>query len=224
MLAISTLLAFSLAALTPDTPADLPEFSEEIFVVGDGPLVVPVSPGDAVKVTFGVGELDIRAADAHEVRAEVELSCRRVETKRCANYRKRLKVEPIVTETGLEIRMSGLRRQVLRRLEVTGRVRVPRDSPLAVKIGIGDADIEAGDADVAVRMGIGDLRISKPRDSARSVAVKTGIGDASVRIPGEGIHTRRMRLIGARANWSGEGEGDVAARLRIGDAKVVLVD
>ncbi len=223
MLTFATALALSLFVVA-DSPTDLPEFSDEIFVVGDGPLVVPVTPGDSVHVTFGVGELEIRAADAHEVRAEVELSCRRVATERCAKYRKRLKVEPVVTETGLEIRMTGLRRQILRRLEVTGRVRVPKDSPLAVKIGIGAADIQAGEADVAVQMRIGDLRISKPRDSVRSVAVRTGIGDASVRVAGESTHTQRMRLIGARASWAGEGADDVAARLRIGDARVILVD
>ena len=219
-----TLLALGLIVATPDSPADLPEFSDEIFVVGEGPLVVPVSPGDEVRVDFGVGSLDIRASDAHEVRAEIEVSCRRVKTERCQNYRKRIKVEPVETERGIEIRMTGLRRQILRRLEVTGRVRVPKDSPLAVKIGIGAARIEAGDADVAVRMGIGDLRITKPQETVRSVAVRTGIGDASVRASGEPTRTRRKRLIGAQASWSGDGAAAVAARLRIGDARVVLVD
>jgi hypothetical protein len=204
-----------------DTPrADLPIYSEEIEVFGERPVVAPVSLGEPVRIVFGVGELEIEAAETSEMRAELVLECRKVRADECGRYKRKLRVEPVRTADGLEVRMSGLSMRILKRVNVTGRVLVPRWSPLDVQIGIGDVDIAAGEKDVSVRMGIGDLTVRVPEEHTGAVSLRTRIGDAGIVFPGRRMDGKRKMLIGARARWQGDGDARVDVRLRIGDARV----
>jgi hypothetical protein len=217
-------LAVSPAAAAGDAPdRDLATYSEEIHVFGEAPFVAPVSPGEPVRIVFGVGELQIEAADIDEVRAELALGCREATEDRCRRYRRRLRIEPVRTADGLEVRMAGLSMRTLRRLQVTGTVRVPRGSPLDVKIGIGDVDIRAGGEDLSVRMGIGDLTVSVPEEQVGAVSMRTRIGDAGIVFGGRHVPGRRRMLIGAKVRWAeGGGDARIDVGLRIGDARVRL--
>ncbi len=216
---------FFAADLSADVDPDMPIHGEEIFVVGNEPFIAPVAQGQPVRVFFGVGELDVRAEPISEVRAEIRVTCPPRREKRCGTVRKKLRVEPKETPEGLEVHISGVRRSILKRLDIEGRVTVPEDSPLFVKAGIGDVDVHAGHRGVEVRMSIGDLNVRAPKESVKSVQVKTRIGDAGLRVGGRHKAGGRRALIGAGLAWKGgEGTEPVRARLRIGDAQVVLVD
>ncbi|REJ86045.1 MAG: hypothetical protein DWQ36_14945 [Acidobacteria bacterium] len=227
--------AFALATLfvMPDTldagePPDqrLASYSEEIFVVGEGPAIAAVEPGEPVRLRFGAGELQVLAGDSPELRAEIEVRCPPARRALCGEAKRKLRVEPRRTTDGLELRMAGMRRQLLSRLQVSGTVVVPRDSPLDVKIGAGDVDIEAGDRDLTVRMMAGDLRIEGSRDQVALANARARFGDAAVHVDGR-VHSRRKALVGARGQWSqedGKGAQSIQARLRFGDARIVLED
>ena len=218
------LLSLPALPVLGDTPPDrMPQFAEEIYVLGEEPFIEPVELGQPVSIVFGVGELQIEVSDVSEVRAVIELKCRKLSTQRCAGFRKRLRVEPRRTEDGLEVRMVGLSRRRLGRLGVRGRIPVPRWSPMRVRVGIGDVDIHTGNKDLSVRMGIGDLTIHAPKSEIGSVVMKTRIGDASVRQSGKRTEGKRRMLIGARIHWlEGAGSSHIAVGLRIGDARVIL--
>ena len=224
---MSALLPFLLLlqVLSADVDEKMPAHSEEIFVVGERPFIAPVAPGQPVRIVFGVGELDVRAEPVSEVRAEVRVRCPKSREARCGKVRKRLRVTPKETPEGLEVRISGVNRYTLRRLDISGHIVVPEDSPLAVKAGIGDVDVATGDLGVTVRMGIGDLTVRAPEETVGSVRVRTRIGDASIRSGSSGYNPgKRKALIGAGLRWSGgEGSEQVDVRLRIGDARVILV-
>ncbi|HVS12913.1 MAG TPA: hypothetical protein VMV46_03235 [Thermoanaerobaculia bacterium] len=230
-----TLLACSLplgAVLVGAAPApadgdapdrDLPVYSELIQVFGEAPFVAPVDLGEPVRIVFGIGELEIEAAEIGEVRAELVLDCREVPEDRCHRYKRRLRIEPVRTADGLEVRMAGLSMRTLRRLQVTGSVRVPRGSPLEVKIGIGDVDIRSGEKDLSVRMGIGDLTVRVPEERVGSVSMRTRIGDAGIELGGRHRPGKRRMLIGAKVRWDeGSGDARIDVGLRIGDARVRL--
>jgi len=207
-----------------DVPVDeMPTQEEVLFVVGEGPVIAPVEPGQAVSVIFGVGELDVEAQPVREVRAVVEVRCRPRREARCDKAKKRLRVEPRQTAEGLEVRLTGMNKYLLRRLEIDAKIIVPYDSPLDVRAGIGDVEIRGGSERLTVRMGIGDLRVRAPEKDVKSVRVRTRIGDAGLR-NGEGHRAgSRRTLIGAGLRWSGgDGTEPIDVWLRIGDAQVIL--
>lgn len=220
-LAVMALLGLGSTA-ADDVINQMPAYSEEIFVVGTKPIIEPVARGETVFLIFSVGELAIEASDTAELRAELVANCRKLTPERCARARKTLQIEPRRTENGLEIRMVGVRKRLLRRMSIEGRVSLPSDSPLVARIGVGDVDIQAGIEDLSVSMGIGDLTVHVPESAVGSVSVRTGIGDASIRANRK-VESKRRKLVGARASLSaGEGTADVTVGLKIGDAKVIL--
>ncbi|MDX1644795.1 MAG: hypothetical protein R3244_10605 [Thermoanaerobaculia bacterium] len=222
-LVLFALLALPLAGGAAERPT-LPEFGEEIYVLADEPFVVPIESGLPVRIRFGVGEIDISASPADEVRADLEVRCRRTLSEAlCEKYRRRLRLEPRERGDRIEVRWVGLSRWKLRKLRLEGTVYVPVSSPLEVRIGVGDIDIHTAGQDLAVQMGIGDLSVFAPERSVGEVEIATRIGDASL---SDGRSTReggRRLLLGSRLRWSdGSGDGRVTVALKIGDAKVTL--
>lgn len=163
-----------------------------------------VAQGESVTIRFGIGELDIVAADVTEVHAELEVGCKNLSEDLCAKYSERLRIEAERGAEGIDVVLRGLSKWKLRKLELEGRVTVPRDSPLIAEIGIGD------------------LTVRVPERTVGSVAVATRIGDSS--LSGAEHHSGgRRRLLGARLSWAqGSGHARVDVGSRIGDAKVVL--
>lgn len=210
-----------IAAATERT-GELPRFHDEIHVLGELPLIQPVERGQSVRIAFGIGELEIEATDDAEIRTDLRVDCKELDAERCRRYAERLRLEPRVVDDTVEVRLVGLRRSQRRKLGLEGRITVPRWAPLAVRVGIGDVEISAGDEDLAVSMGIGDLTIRVPRETVATVAMATRIGDASLR-GAVYVEGRRRMLIGAKLRWQdGEGSAAIDVGLRIGDAQVFL--
>ena len=164
----------------------------------------------------------IRAADVKEVRAELDIDCRKLSQSRCDSYQERLRLQAKRTDAGVAISLSGLSFWKLGKLGVEGVLTVPRWSPLVAHIGIGEVEIDGGGEDLQVHMGIGDLTVRLPQDKVGSVSILTKIVDASI----HGVVDRegsRRKLLGAQAVWTaGTGDAQVLVGLKIGDATVFL--
>ena len=210
-------------AQATEEPKPLPRFYDQIEVLDDLALVQPVAAGQSVRIAFGVGELEIEANDAAEIRTDLRVDCKELDDERCAKYAKRLKLEPSVKNGVVEVKLSGLRRSRLRKLSLEGRITVPRWAPLTVRMGVGEVTIRAGDKDLAVDMGIGVLAVRAPKDAVGHVAMGTRIGDVSLRGGGTRAEARRRMLVGATLEWAeGEGDASIDVGLRIGEVEVVL--
>lgn len=220
-------VAVALLLLVPPLTAGedtLPRFGEEIFVFADAPFVTPVEEGQPVTIRFGVGEMEIEAGEASEVRADLVVRCdQRLDQALCEKYRSRLRLEPRRRGDGVEVRLVGLPRWKLRKLHLEGSIGVPRSSPLTVRFGIGDVDIRTAGQDLSVKMGIGDLTVHAPEAAVGGVEIATRIGDASLTEAGSTREGGRRMLLGSRLRWDGgKGPARVSVALRIGDAKVLL--
>lgn len=218
------LLCAPFASVGADGQADVPRFGEEIYVIGEIPFLEPVEPGLPVSVRFGIGELEIVSTESNQIRADLDVRCRdNLSEALCEKYRSRLRLEPRRSDDRFEVRLVGLPKWKMRKLELDGRVEVPKWSPLSVRVGVGTVDITSDAEDLSVAMGIGDLTVRVPQQNVGSVSIGTRIGDASLwRTDGRHAGKRRM-LIGARVEWSGgTGNAIIDVGLRIGDAKVVL--
>lgn len=216
-------LAFAApSAVLADSSPALPLFADSIQVIDELPFIVPVAAGRSVRVRFAVGELEIVADSASEIRTELRVRCRRLSEALCAKYRRRLRLEGSDRDGVVEVRLVGLPKWKLRKLELDGRVTVPRWAPLEVKVGVGDVEIYAGDRDLAVKMGIGELTVHVAEEKVASVRAATRIGDASLSGALSRAGRRRM-LVGASIDWhEGRGQIHIALGLNIGDASVVL--
>lgn len=199
-------------------------FGEEILVLADAPLVVPVEPGQAVEIRFGVGEIDITASAAPEIRTELEVRCGdRLSAALCDKYRDRLRLESRRRRDRVEVRLVGLPRWKLRKLHLEGSITVPASSPLGVRIGVGDVEIRTAGQDLAVAMGIGDLTVHAPERQVGGVEIATRIGDATLTDGRSRREGKRRLLLGSRLRWhDGLGAGEITLALKIGDAAVVL--
>jgi len=221
---IPLLTPIAASAAANEMQADVPRFGEEIYVIGEIPFIEPVEPGQPVTVRFGIGQLEIVSTESNQIRADLDVRCRETLSEAlCTKYRDRLRLEPRRGKQGVEVRLVGLSKWKLRKLELEGRVEIPKGSPLTVRVGIGEVDIRSDSEDLSVTMGIGDLTVRVPQENVGSVNVGTRIGDASL-WRHEGIVTgKRRMLIGARVHWlEGAGTATIEVGLRIGDAKVVL--
>ena len=220
---VALLCLMSTAGLQAAEPTQ-PAFRDVITVTGEAPLLVPVDFGQAVLVTFSVGELEIAAADVGQVSTRLRVRCRRLSIERCESYRNDLQLVAETTGEQVSIRLAGLSLRRMRKLEVEGRIVVPRWAPLEVRMGIGDLNIDvSGEADLDVGMRIGDLKIHVPEKQVSSVNLSVGIGDAGIRGKDVDAPTVRHKLLGARAQWdAGDGDAHITAHLKIGDVGVAL--
>jgi hypothetical protein len=221
------LLVLLLSSIGPPAlaqSADMPRFGEEIYVIGEIPFLEPVAPGQPVTIRFGIGELEIETVESDQIRADLEVSCGdKLSEAQCEKYRSRLRLEPLRGDDGVEVRLVGLPKWKMRRLQLEGKVTVPQWSPLTVRMGIGEVDIRSAAESLDVAMGIGDLTVRVPHEIVGNVRVGTRIGDASIREPDGYTAGKRRMLVGARLEWAeGSGTAQVSVGLRIGDARVVL--
>lgn len=224
LLVLAALLCLMLPAGLYAGDSTQPTFYDAIAVTGEAPLLIPVEFGQAVLVDFHIGELEISAADTSQMRTELVVRCKDLSTERCDSYRKRLQLVAESADDRVAVRLTGLSARKMRKLDVDGRVVVPRWASLEVHMGIGDLDIEAsGDNDLLVSMRIGELTIHVPKEQVSSVELGAGIGNAWVRGEGVRIDGERRKLLGARALWeSGTGEARIVAHLGIGEVGVVM--
>lgn len=221
---LAALLCLNLPTGLLASDSSQPTFHDAITVTGETPLLVPVDFGQAVLVNFSIGELHISSADTSQVRTELTVRCRDLSTERCDSYRERLQLVAETKGDQVAVRLAGLSVRKMRKLEVDGRIVVPRWAPLEVRMGIGELNIDvSGEANLDVGMRIGDLKIHVAEQQVSTVDLSVGIGDAGIRGQGVDVETKRRRLLGARARWeSGTGDAHIAAHLGIGDVGVVL--
>lgn len=220
----ATVLCLMLPAGLSASDSTQTTFHDAITVTGEMPLVIPMVSGQAVVVDFSIGELEISAADSSQVRTELTVRCKNLSAEQCASYRGRLQLVAETTDDNVSVRITGLSARKMRKLEVEGRIIVPRWAPLEVRMGIGELNIEtSGEKDLRVDMRIGELIIHVPKEQVSSVELGVGIGDAWVEGEGVDIEGKRRKLLGARARWEPHnGEARIAAHLGIGDLGVVL--
>jgi hypothetical protein len=229
MRAVTRILLLCLLALPALAVADTAEeaevlFSDSIVVVGDPVYLIPVPPDKAFEVSFKVGELDIEARPVSDAKLEVYAGCKKVSRETCEKKVGRLRLKTREFDDRIRVELTGLSRREMEKLDVEATVVVPERSPLIVRMGIGDLEIEAGPEDLIVGMSIGDLTVSAPVGEFGSVGVSTRIGDASLRTADDPtLEGKRRMLLGAKVRWDdGEGDSSIQVKLGIGDAKVRL--
>ncbi len=207
---------FSCLSLLLVAPLSAHEVTREF---ASDPVVVVDEP---VKVEFKAGELRIVGTDQDQLEAHLTATCRKGKP-RCVRKLEELRVVARASEGGVELVFEGLNKRRAKRIDFEAVVRVPRMSPVDIKMGVGELEVEDLRQDLAVDMWIGDLSVRMAQADVHSVLLDAGIGDAEIHAFGSDGRQRRPLLVGKEVSWTdGSGSARLDIDLQIGDILVEL--
>jgi len=180
-------------------------------------------PTDAMKLVdldFSVGKVNVEAWDGRTVQLDVQLQCQS-DTSSCRAAAQRVRVVFSTDDAKLHIATRDWPKLGGHGLEAEIRVRMPRDLPLKVNLGVGDLEIEGLERDVKADLGVGQLTINLPESAVATVRADTGVGEASLRAGGQ--HYDSAGLISRELHWTkGTGTAKVSADCGVGEIDVRL--
>jgi hypothetical protein len=197
---------------------------------------------EKVIVKVSVGELELVAGDSDSVTVQVELKPRRG-----GIFSSLRKAEEEVESATLEIEREhqslalrvGSGASDDRRFEEFWKIEVPAHLALAIKHGIGEAEIQGMTGGVEAAVGVcdltievqsgnvtveatsGDVRILAPLAEYRSAECVTGVGSTQLLVAGKVIGSDGM--IGSSTSWSDrDGVFQIEVEVGLGDIEVRL--
>ena len=210
------LLCISLLLVLLVAPLPAQEVSKNLSIE---PMVVGA---ESVNVEFKAGELRIVGADGDRLEAHLTATCRKGKPK-CVRKLDQLRIVAISSGDGFELQFLGVNKRKAKRMDFEATVHVPRSSPVDVKMGVGELEVEGLGRDLAVDMWIGDLSVRMAQADVHSVMMDAGIGDAEISVFGsDGSHHRPL-LVGKEISWTdGAGSARLDLDLQIGGISVTL--
>jgi hypothetical protein len=211
--AAAILICLPLAAKAPKTA--VPVITDE---------KVEFAPGGAIEMTGSVGELNIEAWDGPGVQITVTRSTYRADTPQARDRAQRqLSAIKVTAERKSPAELSihttlpprGFWAAVARRgrnYQLDYRIRVPRDTKLALRHGDGDVVVHDVSGDIDASVHVGDIVVQLPRAGAYSFDAQSGFGGVYSDFPGT-YHTGH--LVSDRFAQSGTGASK-QVHLRVG--------
>jgi len=181
-----------------------------------------IPPGSHLEVGLNVGELEIETADIDKVIVEVKAHCRPAGDEKCYRRLEKIQAESVVNDSGTSVRITGVSKRY-HRMEIEAKIKVPKSSPLAVRMYAGELDVAGDGQDLSIRLKYGDVTVRQPLAATQSVLADANFGDAHIYATSGETDPRRPWLVGSKVTWDdGEGDATVTVNLSAGDAKVHL--
>lgn len=205
-------LALALTVLAASAGASSRQITEKLLAPREG----------AVGIVFKAGELEIVGGDGDELRFDLRLRCERPSA-RCERRLASAEIVSRATTQTLQVEVTGLSKRAARKLDLEGRVEVPRRAALTVDMGAGELAIRGLEADVTVDLKFGEASLELPEAAVGAAHLRARIGETALYGISGSPRIRRPLVVGGRVDWSGgEGEAVVQVRVRIGSVTVDL--
>lgn len=197
----ATLLLLSLVAFAPPAGASSREISEKIELGG----------AETLRFELPVGDLRVEAVAGREVSVDLVVRCRWQGTD-CAQALEAVKLERRASKRWLVLRLDDRPSWGRLKVEIEGRLSVPRDALLEVKMGVGKVEVRGVGRDLRVDLGVGEVTVRAAKKDFGPVSLDVGVGEAELFGPGERVGGRRSLLVGSEVYWD---QGDGASRLEV---------
>jgi len=211
MTALTATLAGGCFSMPPD--------SELVDAGPERTLEVALDPTDTLDVDIPVGEVSIKGEDIASVSALVGIRCPR-DSKRCAEWA--ADAQLVSSRSGNRVRVA-LNTKARFNAAVKVTMLVPKDSPLRVRMGYGELDVQGVENDVSLHLKAGEVTIGMPREAVHEAHLAARFGDASVYLGERSVDGRRPLLVGAKLDWlEGTGQHMVEGRVRYGNVELDL--
>lgn len=208
------LAAGLLFAIAPVAAAD------SVMLTTD-PHVYKVTAKHRIHLEFPVGALQVIPTDGSKVELLIRVKCRGRSEERCEELANELVLQSDDRDGLLHLKLEDYPKWHHKGFSVHAELRMPRQLPLELDMGVGELDIAGLEGELDVDLGVGDADIRTTRSTTGHVMVDTGVGDASIR--GADGETQRSGFIGSHASWrSGNAKSTVRLHVGVGDATVRL--
>ena len=181
---------------------------------------VQVGRDQTVRIEIPVGETRVESVEGSTLTAELTLECRWAQ-RDCERVLDEVKLEVRSTKRRLRLELEGLPRWHKSKLEIEGRITVPRSAPLEIDFGVGELEISGHQGDLWVDMGVGEVEASLPRQAVGLVSLDVGVGEAELFGAGSRVEGRRSMLVGSEVYWD-EGPGRSRIHIDLGVGKITL--
>ena len=195
---------------------------------------------DGLRISNGVGDLQIGAAAGDAISVSVTLTPRRggmFSSMRKAEQEvenARLTAREVRGVLRLEIESDSDEPRFEARWQVTAPARLGIEVELGVgdveivgftggvemELGVGDASIAVAAGDVEASLGVGDAIVRAPASGYHSAEASGGVGGASIKVDGE--VSAGKGFVGQTNTWSGDGPDRIELEVGVGDARIVL--
>lgn len=174
----------------------------------------PAPREGAVGIVLKAGELEVAGGDGEALTFDLLLRCERP-TARCERRLARAEIEARATARSLALEVRGVSKRAARKIDVEGRVEMPRGAALTVEMGAGELRVRGVESDVTVDLGIGEASLELREAGVGSVRLRARIGEAELHGESGSPRTRRPLVVGGRVDWDG-GPGRAAIDVKVG--------
>ncbi len=176
---------------------------------------------ERVDMRFPVGSLEVVAHDGDSVVVRLEPHCEIGSRDGCEKAVRRIKVRAREHGKTLELAVVGGRWFDTQRVQIEGRLEVPRELALSLDMGVGELSVFGVGRDARIKLGIGEATVRSDRGAYRAATVNVGIGEAS--FVGGGWSRDRAGVFGNALRWeAGKGISKLGVDVGIGEASVYL--
>jgi hypothetical protein len=182
----------------------------------------PAGTLTGIRISAGVGEVEILGDSGHEVRVRVEVKAKHAGlfgTRASDRDLESLKIEPSASDGTLTLRIAP-DHDGDRDFSETWRVYVPGSFAAAVKLGVGEVTVLDLTGDLNAELGVGDVKIEGTNAAFGDVHATCGVGDASLRTPER--HDEGEGFIAHHLTAKGPGKATIRAEVGVGDVTIRL--
>ncbi len=182
----------------------------------------PAGGVTGIKVTAGVGDVEILGDAGNEIRVRVEVKAKHTGlfgSHASESELASLAIEPTLSGGILSLRVTP-ERDDDRNFSETWRIYLPGALAASVKLGVGEVSVQDLTGDVRADLGVGDVKIEGTHAAFGDVNASCGVGDATLRTPDR--HEDGEGFIGHHLSAKGPGKAAIHAEVGVGDVTIRL--
>jgi hypothetical protein len=174
-----------------------------------------------LEVRFPVGSLEVVGTDGDSVFVQLEPECHVGSWQDCEKVSRRIGVRSRARRGTLELSIVGKRWFDTSRVQIRGRIEVPRSLALELDMKVGELEVTGVGSNAELKLGVGEATVRRPEQGLESARVDVGIGEAML-VQG-GRSRDHAGVFGSGLRWrEGRGTAALALRVGIGEASVYL--
>jgi hypothetical protein len=174
-----------------------------------------------LQVRFPVGSLEVVGTDGDSVIVQLEPECHVGSWQDCEKVSRRIGVRSRARRGTLELSIVGKRWFDTSRVQIRGRLEVPRSLALELEMKVGELEVTGVGSNAEFRLDVGEATVRRPEKGLQSARVAVWIGEAML-VQG-GRSRDHSGVFGSGLHWrDGSGTAALALRVGIGEASVYL--
>lgn len=173
-----------------------------------------VSASTDMKISFGVGTLNLSHHDGDEVEVEIKATASDGGFWRSKGDVSKVELKASQTGNWLELEVPEQDN-----IQLEWQVKLPRVSSLDIELGIGEIKGKIASTDLDIDLGIGDIKLTLMGD-VKSINMDVGVGDT--KITGASHSSSERAIVTSSSSAQGKGQARINVDAGIGDVHLII--